>query len=249
MRPPRSDSREIPGVLRTSHSLFYTYLSEYTVSVLCFFTSVRSTSESLCRSQAIPCLPSKTLYPFSENPIPFWQKPTTLLPKTHEGFAIEIVTGRRQAGGQQAVGRVYPGGDARSSSCLSLYPYQALCGRGIVGLCVRMKMSLGVLGSENFKAQWLQGIRKLWRERVRKPGLCAKERGCARFDTPSVVGLFSSPDHSPAWASQVKNRKQSSIPCRTLNGSRQQSQCLSSKGRPACSRWANGWRSIPVRSP
>ena len=78
-------------------------------SDLCFSTSVYSASEFFCLSQGLPCLTPKTLYLFARNPRGFCPKPYTLLLETHEGFAIEIVTGRRSAGCWQAVCRADPG--------------------------------------------------------------------------------------------------------------------------------------------
>ena len=70
----------------------------------------------------------------------------------------------------QAVGRAYPG-----RACLFFIASSAISVSGSMWkkydsvVCVRVKMSLGVLGLERLKAQWHRGIRMLRREKSEYP--------------------------------------------------------------------------------
>ena len=63
-------------------SFVFVLACQDTASDLCF-----RAPEFLYRSQVLPRLPFKTLYPFAGNPRGFCWKPYTLLSETHEGFA------------------------------------------------------------------------------------------------------------------------------------------------------------------
>ncbi len=131
----RGESVPINGSVSKLYTLsFILICQDIQFRFCCFFTSLLSVSESLCLSQVLTCLPSKTLYPFVENPRGFCRKPYTLLPRR------SAPDSGRQGVSRLSVGRIR-GRYACSSSRLSLYSYQVLCGRCIVGCGVFKKGS------------------------------------------------------------------------------------------------------------
>ena len=81
-------------------------------------------------------------------------KPYTLSAETLYPFVGEIVTGRRSTSTLQTVSRAYPGQVCPffiASSAISVFGSMWKTYGWMV--CVRVKMSLGILGSESLKAQ------------------------------------------------------------------------------------------------